>query len=78
MRTEPPQMSSAPPPHALLRAALDKTLLSHLKHYGRAHNLPVVGTKSTLVDRILAHADASEDEGRTWRKDFDLIFERRR
>ena len=28
-------------------------------------------------DRILAHADASEDEGRTWRKDFDLIFERR-
>jgi hypothetical protein len=29
-------------------------------------------------NRILAHADASEDEGRTWRKDFDLIFERRR
>jgi hypothetical protein len=28
-------------------------------------------------DRILAHFDASEDQGGTWRKDFDLIFERR-
>ena len=29
-------------------------------------------------DRIVAHSDASEDAGKTWRKDFDLIFERRR
>ena len=28
-------------------------------------------------DRIVASVDASEDEGTTWRKDFDLIFERR-
>jgi hypothetical protein len=28
-------------------------------------------------DRIDAHFDASEDAGRTWRVDFDLIFERR-
>jgi hypothetical protein len=28
------------------------------------------------ADRIDAHTDASEDEGKTWRKDFDLIFER--
>lgn len=27
-------------------------------------------------DRIVAHWDASEDEGRTWRKDFDLVLER--
>jgi hypothetical protein len=27
-------------------------------------------------DRILARFDASEDQGGTWRKDFDLIFER--
>jgi hypothetical protein len=27
-------------------------------------------------DLILARAEASEDEGRTWRKDFDLLFER--
>jgi len=27
-------------------------------------------------DRIDGHWDASEDEGATWRKDFDLIFER--
>jgi hypothetical protein len=27
-------------------------------------------------DRIEGHWDASEDEGVTWRKDFDLIFER--
>ena len=32
-----------------------------------------------LVDpgRIEAHTDASDDEGQTWRKDFDLIFTRR-
>ena len=28
------------------------------------------------ADRIVARTEASEDEGRTWRKDFDLIFER--
>jgi hypothetical protein len=27
-------------------------------------------------DRILGSWDASEDSGKTWRKDFDLIFER--
>jgi hypothetical protein len=27
-------------------------------------------------DRMVGTADASEDEGATWRKDFDLIFER--
>jgi hypothetical protein len=27
-------------------------------------------------DRIDARTEASEDEGKTWRKDFDLIFER--
>jgi hypothetical protein len=27
-------------------------------------------------DRVEGHWDASEDEGATWRKDFDLIFER--
>lgn len=27
-------------------------------------------------DRIVGHADASEDAGTTWRKDFDLIWER--
>jgi hypothetical protein len=27
-------------------------------------------------DRIVARWDASEDGGRTWRKDFDVIFER--
>jgi hypothetical protein len=29
-------------------------------------------------DRIDGHWDASEDGGVTWRKDFDLIFDRRR
>lgn len=29
-------------------------------------------------DRIVGHADASEDQGSTWRKDFDLIFQRAR
>lgn len=29
-------------------------------------------------DRMVSEADASEDEGVTWRKDFDLIFERAR
>ena len=29
-------------------------------------------------DRIEMRADASEDEGQTWRKDLDYIFERRR
>ncbi len=33
-----------------------------------------VGTVS--ADRIDARTEASEDEGKTWRKDFDLIFER--
>jgi hypothetical protein len=28
-------------------------------------------------DRITGHADASEDGGATWRKDFDLEFVRR-
>jgi hypothetical protein len=28
-------------------------------------------------DRIDGHWDASEDAGKTWRKDFDLIFERK-
>jgi hypothetical protein len=28
-------------------------------------------------DRILSRFEASEDEGRTWRKDFDMIFERK-
>ena len=28
-------------------------------------------------DRIVLRPEASEDEGKTWRKDFDLIFERR-
>jgi hypothetical protein len=27
-------------------------------------------------DRIVGRWEASEDEGRTWRKDFDLIYER--
>lgn len=29
-------------------------------------------------DRMVGQADASEDHGATWRKDFDLIFERAR
>lgn len=28
-------------------------------------------------DRIAGHWDASDDAGATWRKDFDLVFERR-
>lgn len=28
------------------------------------------------ADRIHGHWDASEDGGKTWRKDFDLVFER--
>jgi hypothetical protein len=28
-------------------------------------------------DRLTGHWDASDDEGATWRKDFDVIFERR-
>ena len=28
------------------------------------------------ADRIHGHWDASEDRGATWRKDFDLIFDR--
>lgn len=27
-------------------------------------------------DRIVARTDASDDQGSTWRKDFDLVFER--
>ena len=34
-----------------------------------------VGT--VAADRIDARTEASEDFGKTWRKDFDLIFERR-
>ena len=33
-------------------------------------------TWTVEADRILARPEASEDEGRTWRKDFDLILER--
>jgi hypothetical protein len=29
------------------------------------------------ADRFVLRPEASEDEGKTWRKDFDLIFERR-
>ncbi len=29
-------------------------------------------------DRMVGQADASEDQGATWRKDFDLVFERAR
>jgi hypothetical protein len=29
-----------------------------------------------LGDRIVARWDASEDQGRTWRKDFDVVMER--
>ena len=36
-----------------------------------------VGTVSADGRRIDAHPDASEDQGTTWRKDFDLTFERR-
>jgi len=28
-------------------------------------------------NRIVGRWEASEDEGSTWRKDFDLVFERR-
>lgn len=35
-----------------------------------------VGTISADGNRIDTHPDASEDQGQTWRKDFDLIFER--
>ena len=37
----------------------------------------LVGTVSADGNRIDIHPDASEDEGKTWRKDFDLVFERR-
>jgi hypothetical protein len=36
-----------------------------------------VGMVSADGNRIDAHPDASEDTGTTWRKDFDLTFERR-
>lgn len=29
-------------------------------------------------DRMVGKAEASEDQGATWRKDFDLVFERSR
>ena len=32
---------------------------------------------AVTADRLLGHADASDDQGATWRKDFDLIFDRR-
>ena len=35
----------------------------------------IVGTVDR--NRIMGRTEASEDEGTTWRKDFDLIFERR-
>jgi hypothetical protein len=31
---------------------------------------------SVEANRILSRFEASEDEGKTWRKDFDMIFER--
>lgn len=37
----------------------------------------LVGTISADGNRIDTHPDASEDRGKTWRKDFDLTFERR-
>jgi hypothetical protein len=37
----------------------------------------LVGVVSADGNRIDAHPDASEDQGATWRKDFDLVFERR-
>src|SRR5919202_4899584 len=37
----------------------------------------LVGTVSADGTRIDIHPDASEDRGTTWRKDFDLTFERR-
>ena len=37
----------------------------------------LVGTVSADGNRIDTHPDASEDHGKTWRKDFDLTFERR-
>lgn len=36
-----------------------------------------VGIISADGNRLDTHPDASEDRGATWRKDFDLIFERR-
>ena len=36
-----------------------------------------VGTVSADGRRIDTHPDASEDNGKTWRKDFDLTLERR-
>ena len=36
-----------------------------------------VGTVSADGNRIDTHPDASEDNGKTWRKDFDVTFERR-
>jgi hypothetical protein len=37
----------------------------------------LVGAVSADGNRIDIHPDASEDHGATWRKDFDLTFERR-
>jgi hypothetical protein len=37
----------------------------------------LVGAVSADGNRIDTHPDASEDHGATWRKDFDLTFERR-
>lgn len=37
----------------------------------------LVGAVSADGNRIDTHVDASEDSGTTWRKDFDLRFERR-
>ncbi|MBV6516764.1 MAG: hypothetical protein HPKKFMNG_02454 [Planctomycetes bacterium] len=37
----------------------------------------ISGTISADGNRIDTHPDASEDRGKTWRKDFDLTFERR-
>ena len=36
----------------------------------------MVGVISADGNRIDTHPDASEDQGATWRKDFDLVFER--
>ena len=37
----------------------------------------LVGRVAADGNRIDTHPDASEDQGQTWRTDFDLIFERR-
>ncbi|HYI22122.1 MAG TPA: hypothetical protein VEX62_05740 [Candidatus Limnocylindrales bacterium] len=68
-------------------------LSNDLRGVYRLFDLTLVGTQVTFSredpdfhqrfiatvepDRILAITEASEDGGQSWRKDFDLIFERR-